>query len=110
MRYKVLLKRGKSIEVIKFDENDVTMDDNREDDDVIKIGHFPANIQSNDFFDMFTPPIFAPFDDNSKQIKLKLAFNLAQQNKSCQMCKDTFCIYDTERSINCLFCADLCND
>ncbi len=58
---------------------------------------------------MFTPPIFGPVVD-SKQIKLKLAFKLAQQNKICQMCKDTFCIYETNCSINCLFCGGLCNN
>jgi hypothetical protein len=105
-----IIEGGKSIEVIELDENDVTMDENKEDDDVIEIAHFPPNLQAKDFFDMFTPPIFAPVDEDSKIIKLKLAFKLSQQNKSCQMCKDTFCLYDTERSINCLFCAGLCNN
>jgi len=105
-----IIEGGKSIEVIELDENDVTMDENKEDDDVIEIGHFPPNLQAKDFFDILTPPIFAPVDEDSKIIKLQLAFKLSQQNKSCQMCKDTFCLYDTERSINCLFCAGLCNN
>jgi hypothetical protein len=30
----------------------VTLDENKEDDDVIEIGHFTPNLQSKDFFDM----------------------------------------------------------
>jgi hypothetical protein len=37
-----IIEGGKSIEVIELDENDVTMDENKEDDDVIEIAHFPT--------------------------------------------------------------------
>ena len=100
----------KNIEIIELidDDDDAVMKENS--DDVIEIGHFPPNLQSIDFFDQFTPPIIQPISENIKQDKLNLAFELAKKLTKCNMCKDSFCMYDGMTSRNCMFCAGICNN
>ena len=76
----------KKIEIIELiDDDDIVMEE--KNNDVIENGQFPPNIQSKDFFE-----------------------SLSQTLTICQMCKDSFCLYDAKSSINCEFCAGKCNN
>jgi hypothetical protein len=103
-----LIEGSKNIEIIELLDDDVVMND--ENSEVIEIGQFPPNIPSKDFFDTLSQPIFQPVSDKIKQEKLKLAFDLSKKITICQMCKDSFCLYDSKSSINCVFCAGICNN
>jgi hypothetical protein len=106
---KTIIEGGKKIEIIELiDDDDVVMD--VKNDDVIEIGQFPPNVQSKDFFETLSQTVFHPVSDKLKQEKLKLAFDLSNKLTKCQMCKDSFCIYDSISSINCVFCAGICNN
>jgi hypothetical protein len=106
---KTIIEGSKKIEILELiDDDDVVMDE--KNDDVIEIGQFPPNVQSKDFFETLSQTVFHPFSDKLKQEKLKLAFDLSNKFTKCQMCKDSFCIYDSISSINCVFCAGICNN
>jgi hypothetical protein len=104
-----IIEGSKKIEIIELiDDDDVVMEE--KNDDVIEIDQFPPNKQSKDFFELLSQPNFQPLSDKIKQEKLKLAFDLSKKLTICHMCKDSFCLYDAISSINCVFCAGICNN